>query len=202
MSYRPNRGLGINPIWVIIGVDVVIFLASIIDQRGIIDARFGLVPAFLDHQPWTVFTYMFLHASWIHIIFNMLTFYFFGTFAMALIGETAFLMTFFVGGIVGGLFFFLFSYIPLPYFQATHYVLVVGASGAIYALGGLLIMLRPNVRVYTFPIPIPMPLWIAILVGFIFITFFPEVAWQAHLGGLMYGLLVGYYYRRREIRRY
>jgi membrane associated rhomboid family serine protease len=202
MSYRPYRRPGINPIWVIIGVNFVIFLASLIDQRGVIDARFGLVPAFLGQQPWTVFTYMFLHASWVHIIFNMLTFYFFGTFAMALIGETAFLTTYFAGGIMGGLFFFLFSHIPLSYFQVSQYSIVVGASGAIYALGGLLIMLRPNTRVYTFPIPIPMPLWIAILVGFVFITFFPGVAWQAHLGGLAYGLAVGYYYRRREIRRY
>ncbi len=63
-------------------------------------------------------------------------------------------------------------------------------------------MLRPNTRVYTFPIPIPMPLWIAVLVGFVLVTFFPGVAWQAHLGGMVYGLAVGYYYRQRETRRY
>ena len=194
MSYRPYRGRGINPIWVIIGVNVVIYLATIINQNAIYNT-FGLIPAEVGQKPWTIFTYMFIHASIIHIIFNMLTFYFFGTFAMALIGETAFLITYFVGGIVGGLFFFLLAY-PLGYQGA----IAVGASGAIYALGGLLMVLRPNTRVYTFPIPVPMPLWIAILVGFVLVSFVPGVAWQAHLGGIVYGAAIGYYYRRREMR--
>ena len=195
MSYRPYRRRGINPIWVIIGVNVVIFLATLINETAIY-RQFGLVPLDVIQRPWTIFTYMFIHASFVHIIFNMLTFYFFGTFTMALIGETAFLLTYFVGGIVGGLFFFLLAF-PLGYEGAT----AVGASGAIYALGGLLMVMRPNTRVYTFPIPIPMPLWIAILVGFVLVSFFPGVAWQAHLGGIVYGAAIGYYYRRREMRR-
>jgi membrane associated rhomboid family serine protease len=195
MSYRPYRRRGINPIWVIIGVNVVIFLATLINETAIY-TQFGLVPLDVIQRPWTIFTYMFVHASFVHIIFNMLTFYFFGTFTMALIGETAFLLTYFVGGIVGGLFFFLLAF-PLGYEGAT----AVGASGAIYALGGLLMVMRPNTRVYTFPIPIPMPLWIAILVGFVLVSFFPGVAWQAHLGGIVYGAAIGYYYRRREMRR-
>lgn len=197
MSYRRYRRAGINPIWVIIGVNIVIFLVSLpfFDPRGIIDSTFALHPTILGEKPWTIFTYMFLHASWPHIIFNMLTFYFFGTFTMALIGETAFLITYFIGGIAGGLVYFLLSF-PLNYGAG-----VVGASGAIYALGGLLVVMRPNTRVYTFPIPIPMPLWVAILVGFILVSFFPGVAWQAHLGGIVYGAAIGYYYRRRELRR-
>jgi membrane associated rhomboid family serine protease len=195
MSYRPYRRRGINPIWIIIGVNVVIFLATLINETAIY-RQFGLVPLDVIQRPWTIFTYMFIHASFVHIIFNMLTFYFFGTFTMALIGETAFLLTYFVGGIVGGLFFFLLAF-PLGYEGAT----AVGASGAIYALGGLLMVMRPNTRVYTFPIPIPMPLWIAILVGFVLVSFFPGVAWQAHLGGIVYGAAIGYYYRRREMRR-
>ncbi len=201
MSYGRNRGLNLNPIWVIIGVCVVIFFVSSIDQRNLIENRFALIPAYIGQQPWTLLTYMFLHSPfpniW-HILFNMLTLYFFGTFAMALIGETAFLTTYFVGGIVGGLAYLLFSYIPIPYFQETQYIAVIGASGAIYALGGLLIVLRPNTRVVTFPIPIPMPLWVAILVGFVLVAFYPGVAWQAHLGGIIYGAAVGYYFRRRE----
>jgi uncharacterized protein len=197
MSYRRYRRAGINPIWVIIGVNIVIFLVSLplFDPRGIIDSSFALHPATLGEKPWTIFSYMFLHASWPHIIFNLLTFYFFGTFTIALIGETAFLITYFVGGIAGGLVYFLLSF-PLGYGAG-----VVGASGAIYALGGLLMVMRPNTRVYTFPIPIPMPLWIAILVGFVLVSFFPGVAWQAHLGGIAYGAAIGYYYRRREMRR-
>jgi len=198
MSYGRNRGLNVNPLWVIIGVNVVIFLVSILDQRGLIENRFALIPADIGQQPWTLLTYMFLHASIWHILFNMLTLYFFGTFAVALVGETAFLTTYFVGGIMGGLVFLLFSFIPLPYFQDTQYAAVVGASGAIYALGGLLMVMRPNTKVITFPIPIPMPLWVAILIGFVLVSFYPGVAWQAHLGGILYGAAVGYYFHRRE----
>jgi uncharacterized protein len=202
MSYRPRGFQGVNPLWVIIGVNVVIYLATIFDQSGLIFDRFGLTPFTLVPQPWTVLTYMFLHASVWHILFNMLTLYFFGTFVMALVGETTFLTTYFVGGIVGGLFYFLFSYIPLGYFQSSAYSVVVGASGAVYALGGFLIAMRPNTRVISFPIPVPMPLWIAVLIGFALVYFYPNVAWQAHLGGLVYGLLIGYYFRRKEFRRY
>jgi uncharacterized protein len=204
MSYGRNRGLNINPIWVIIGVCVVIFLFSNFDQRNLIENRFALIPAFIGQQPWTLLTYMFLHGGVWHLLFNMLTLYFFGTFAIALVGETAFLTTYFVGGIVGGLTYLLFSFAPIPYFQNSQYIAVVGASGAIYALGGLLIVMRPNTRVVAFPIPIPMPLWVAILIGFVLVLLYPNVAWQAHLGGIIYGAAVGYYFRRRESggRRY
>jgi membrane associated rhomboid family serine protease len=53
-----------------------------------------------------------------------------------------------------------------------------------------------------FPLPIPMPLWESILIGFLLISFYSNIAWQAHLGGLLFGAAVGYYYRRREYRRY
>jgi len=203
MSYGRKRGLNINPMWVIIGVCVVIFMTQVFDPTGKIELRFALIPQLLTQEPWTLFTYIFLHGSWSHILFNMITLYFFGSFVTALVGETVFLTTFFVGGIAGGLAFYLFSFIPTPYFQPTYYSIVVGASGAIYALGGFLVAMRPKTRVVTFPIPIPMPLWVAILIGFVLVSFYGNVAWQAHLGGLVYGLAIGYYYRRKETgRRY
>jgi membrane associated rhomboid family serine protease len=195
-NYRRNRNPGINPIWVIIGVNLVIFLTTFLNQ-GLIYDRFGLTPNMLAKQPWTIVTYMFVHADIFHILFNMITLYFFGTFVMSLLGETTFLITYFVGGIVGGLFFWLLA--PLV---GNQYTTVVGASGAIYALGGLLMVMRPNVKVMTFPIPVPMPLWIAILIGFVLVSFFPGVAWEAHLGGIVYGAVIGYFFRRREFRRY
>jgi membrane associated rhomboid family serine protease len=196
MAYYPNRRQGINPLWVIIGVTVIIFITTLIN-REVIYLRFGLIPALIGESPWTVFTYIFVHAGWYHIFFNMFTLYFFGTFVKSLLGETVFLVTYFIGGMVGGLFFLAFSI-----FTDNTFVTMVGASGAVYALGGLLMVMRPNTKVITFPIPIPMPLWVAILIGFVLISFFPGVAWQAHLGGLLFGAAVGYYYRRREFRRY
>jgi membrane associated rhomboid family serine protease len=196
MRYRPNRGSGISPILVIIIVNVIVFLAELINQERIYTS-FALVPVNLGQQPWTLFTYMFVHADYLHIFFNMVTLYFFGTFALQLIGELALLTTYFVGGIVGGLLF-----VALAPVTGTSYTYVVGASGAIYALGGLLIVMRPNVSVTIFPIPVQMPLWIAILGGFLLTAFVGGIAWQAHLGGIIYGAAVGLYFRRREIRRY
>jgi membrane associated rhomboid family serine protease len=196
MRYRPYRSSGINPIWIILGVNVMVFLASLIDQN-VIFTRFGLIPVEFSSHLWTVFTYMFVHANWSHIIFNMLTFYFFGTFAMALVGEGYMVITYFVGGIIGGLLYYVMA--PLTH---NDFSVLVGASGAIYSLGGLLLVMRPNARVITFPIPVPIPLWIAILVGFLLVAFLPGVAWQAHLGGILFGAVVGYYFRRRETRRY
>jgi uncharacterized protein len=197
---RINRGFNLNPLWVLIGVNVVIFITTLLDAHGLIYTRFALLPVDVGQQPWTLVTYMFLHGGWTHIIFNMISLYFLGTFMVQLVGETAFLTTYFIGGIMGGLVFMLFSYIPIPYFHESSYAYVVGASGAIYALGGFLMVMRPNVRVVTFPLPIPMPLWIAILIGFVLVSFNPGVAWQAHLGGIIYGAAVGYFYRQRENR--
>jgi membrane associated rhomboid family serine protease len=56
--------------------------------------------------------------------------------------------------------------------------------------------IMPKLKVIAFPIPIPMPLWAAILIGFVFMLV-PGVAWQAHLGGLIAGLIFGWLYRKK-----
>jgi len=76
--------------------------------------------------------------------------------------------------------------------------IAIGASGAVFALGGVLAVMRPRLRVFVFPIPAPVPLWAAVIGGFLILSFFPDVAWQAHLGGLAFGLIIGYFFRRRE----
>jgi membrane associated rhomboid family serine protease len=171
-------------------------------NENLIFSRFGLIPAFVGQEPWTLFTYMFLHAGIWHLVGNMITLYFFGIYVIALIGETNFLTTYFIGGIVGGLLFFVLS----PVLGTTNDI-VVGASGAIYALGGVLVAMVPKVKVYTLPLPIPLPLWVVIIFGFLITMMLSlevslAVAWQAHLGGLVYGLAIGYYFRTRRQRRY
>ena len=200
--FRSSRSQGLNPVFVLIGVTVVIYLAQMFDQNYAIERAFALVPNNWFEKPWTLVTYMFLHGSLSHVLFNMITLYFFATFVIALVGETAFLLTYFAGGVVGGLMYILFSYFPVPFLQPSPLIPVVGASGAIFALGGLLMIMRPNARILMFFV-IPMPLWVGILVGFLLVVpFSSNIAWQAHLGGLVYGALVGWYYRRREIRRF
>ena len=47
----------------------------------------------------------------------------------------------------------------------------------------------------------PLPLWGHVLGSFVLTRFVASVAWEAHFGGLVFGLAVGYYFRRREIGR-
>ena len=118
----------------------------------------------------------------------MITLYFFGSFVLNLMSWQKAALIYFGGGILGNIFFLLL---------ASPYTLAVGASGAIFALGGVLVALRPRTEVYVFPIPAPIPLWIAVLGGFALLFLFPGVAWQAHLGGLVFGLVVGYFLKNR-----
>jgi len=133
---------------------------------------------------------MFVHDPiiWTHIIFNMISLYFLGSFLIRAAGEKSFLAVFFLGGLVGNILFVLLTN-PLS--------TGVGASGGIFALGGALVVMVPRVPVIIFPIPVPISLWVAILI-FLLLSFLPGIAWQAHLGGLFLGLIVGLILRRRR----
>jgi membrane associated rhomboid family serine protease len=131
---------------------------------------------------------MFVHGSIWHILFNMISLYFLGTFFIRAAGERSFLAVFFLGGLVGNL---LFALLADPFTTG------IGASGAIFALGGALAVMVPRVPVYIFFIPVPVPLWVAIIIFFLF-SFLPNIAWQAHLGGLLLGVIAGFILRRRR----
>ena len=106
---------------------------------------------------------------------------------LRLMGKKKFLTLYFLGGIVGNIFYI---------FLAPAFSTGIGASGAIFALGGALAMMAPRLPVFMFFIPVPVPLWIAIII-FLLISFIPGIAWQAHLGGLLLGLGAGYYYKKK-----
>jgi membrane associated rhomboid family serine protease len=143
--------------------------------------------AFLS-VPWTIFTYMFTHSDFWHILANMITLYFYGSFLNRITGVKTFLSIYFIGGLVAGLFILLLS---------SSSDSTIGASGAIFALGGALAVLTPKLKVFIFPIPVPMPLWVAILIGFLILAIIPGVSWQGHLGGLLTGLAAGWFLRKR-----
>ena len=187
MRYRSYQSFKLSPILILIIVNFLLFIATIIVSELIF--LLGLQPAGFLSRPWTIVTSMFIHAGFWHIIANMLTLYFFGNAVLRLVGAGRFLIVYFGGGILGGILFILL---------APSLSLVVGASGAIFALGGALTMMRPKLTVFVFPIPVPIPLWLAVIGGFLILSFLPYIAWQAHLGGLVLGLVAGYIFRRRE----
>jgi membrane associated rhomboid family serine protease len=199
MSYRRYQGFNLGPIESLIIANVILYIAVSINHYLI--SLFGLQPAtFLEGQRlWTIVTNLFIHAPfpniW-HILGNMFTLYFFGSYLISLVRERNFFIVYFVGGILGN-----FVYLLLASATGTLYSIAIGASGAIFAVGGALVTMRPNLRVYVFPIPAAIPLWAAVIGGFLIMVFISGIAWQAHLGGLVFGLVMGYVYRRREYRR-
>jgi membrane associated rhomboid family serine protease len=190
MRYR-GYSENLVPIWIIVILNLLVFIATIAVPQLI--NILGLQKAAFLTNPWTIVTNLFVHAGLWHILANMVTFYFFGRFLISLIGAKNMLIIYFVGGIVGNLFFLLLG---------PQYAVAVGASGAVFALGGTLTVLTPKLKVIVFPIPAPIPLWAAIIGGFFILSLISivpgiAIAWQAHLGGLLLGLLAGYYFRKR-----
>jgi membrane associated rhomboid family serine protease len=183
---RTYRAVNLNVLWFLIALNVAIFVITLLRPEAIY--FLGLTPALLSQQPWTIISSMFVHGNILHILFNMISLYFLGSFFIRAAGEKSFLAVFFLGGIAGNILFALLAH-PLS--------TGIGASGAIFALGGALAIMVPRVPVFIFFIPVPIPLWVAIIIFFLF-SFLPRIAWQAHLGGLLLGLVAGLIFRRRR----
>ncbi len=203
MVYRSYQGFKLTPVWVIIGVNFLLFLVTYMN-RELVFFLLGLQPAIFLLQPWTIVTNLFIHAGFGHITFNMLTLYFFGTYLSRLVGNNKFLLVYFGGGILGNILFIflaLLGGILSIRFLGSPFSIAVGASGAIFALGGALAVMRPKLRVFVFPIPVPISLWSAVIGAFLVLTLLSlllNIAWQAHLGGLVFGLVAGYIFRKRQ----
>jgi membrane associated rhomboid family serine protease len=186
MNYNFSR---YKSIWTLIAINALMFIVTTI-KPDIADSL-AVTKPILNSNYWTILTAMFVHANFLHILANMLTLYFFGTFCLQLIDDKWFWIVYLIGGIFGNILFLLIG----PANSAG-----VGASGAIFAIGGIIAMIRPNQKVLLYFI-IPMPLWVAIGIAFVLTVFIPEVAWQAHLGGLIVGLIAGFFFRQRERQR-
>ncbi len=198
MALKRSRGFDLGPIGFLVIANIILYIFTSISQRLFL--LFGLIPVAFWERPWTLLTSMFLHSpfpSFWHIIGNMITLYFFGSYLIRLVGEKRFLIIYFIGGILGNV-FYLVSTLYLGI--GSPYSIAIGASGAIVAVGGAVTLMRPRLPVIVFPIPAPIPLWGAVIGGFFIMSFLPGVAWQAHLGGLITGLVAGYFFRRKERR--
>ncbi|HVZ48814.1 MAG TPA: rhomboid family intramembrane serine protease [Gemmatimonadaceae bacterium] len=96
------------------------------------------VPYAILFRPWTIVTYMFLHAGLSHILFNMIGLYFFGPRVEARLGSRRFVQLYFVSGISGALLSFLFA--PTS--------AIIGASAAVFGVMLGFAMFWPRDRIY------------------------------------------------------
>jgi membrane associated rhomboid family serine protease len=131
----------------------------------------------------------FLHADIMHLVFNMLTLYFFGPVVIQGFGNLGFLIIYF-GSILLGNIFSLFIYQNQPWYSA------IGASGGVSGILFASIALYPSIGIYMFFIPIPIPGYIFGLVYFgysVYMMLNPRqhdnIGHAAHLGGAFFGLV-------------
>ena len=187
MSHRSYSRYITSSVLVLIAVNVLLYIATLADPDLIY--RLGLQPSTWMERPWTLLTNLFIHGGLWHLAANMITLFFFGRYLSMMVGEAKFLVVYFLGGIIGNFFLILLG---------PSNTLVIGASGAVFAVGGAFTMLAPKMKVFVFPIPVPLPLWVAVIGGFIILSFLPFVAWEAHLGGLLVGLAAGFFFKKRQ----
>lgn len=134
---------------------------------------FAYYVPYTDSEPWRLVTAIFMHQGVMHILFNGYSIWVLGTLMERVMGPGRFLALFLISGLAGSLGVMLLN--PNG--------LVVGASGAVFGLfGALFVMNRgfggSNVSLLAI-------VGINLVMGFII----PGVAWQAHVGGLIGGLI-------------
>jgi membrane associated rhomboid family serine protease len=179
-------------------------LQDFIFANGLIPAKFLADPS----QEWvSIFSSMFLHGSWFHIISNMWVLLIFGDNIEARMGGFRYLIFYLLSGIAAGL---LQSYV-LP----SSAVPMIGASGAVAGVLGAYLILFPSSRVASL-VPILFIFTLVEIPAFVFLLFwffsqlysglFPVegggasgIAWWAHIGGFLFGVvMVSFFATRRR----
>jgi len=170
--------------WVtrLIIANVVVFLLTM--GAPMLQEQLMFVPALILARPWTVVTYMFVHAGFSHIFFNMLALFFFGPRVEFSIGSKSFLWLYFISGIMGAV----LSTFLMPRSA------IVGASGAIFGVMFAFAYFWPSEPIYIWGLlPIPAK-WLVVAMtalslfgGFTGST--DGTAHFAHLGGFLGGYL-------------
>ena len=178
----------------LIGVNVGMFLLLLL-LPGETIGLLGLVPAFVVRRLWVwqLGTYMFLHGSVSHILFNMLALWMFGTELERRWGSRSFLKFYCVTGIGAALLTVLFSLLPFGFARQLYASPIIGASGAIYGILLAYALYFPNRPIYIyFVFPIPAKIFVLIIGAIAFYASFTAGAGIAnftHLGGLLVGYL-------------
>lgn len=185
-------------------------------QRALL-LDWGALGAGLDHvQAWRgairdgsllrLFTAVFLHADWAHLLGNLVFLLIFGLPAERAMGPWRFLLLFLLGGAIANLAALLFAGTPDR--------LIIGASGAVSAVIGAYLALFPRARLGVVlplglflefvraPASLLIGIWVLLQVGFAYIgPAFGEVAWSAHVAGFLFGVVFALVARAGIARR-
>lgn len=168
----------------------VYFLTSAFPQQS---QALVLVPVLIPERPWTVVSYMFLHANLWHLAFNMLALYFFGPRVEERVGERDFIGLYGFSGLMAALVSLVFT----PGAQ------IVGASGAIFGVMLAFARYWPRALIYIWGVVPVQARWF--VVGMTALSLFggfgglqPGLAHFAHLGGFLGGFLYLLWYDRRR----
>ncbi|MEM3626487.1 MAG: rhomboid family intramembrane serine protease [Candidatus Bathyarchaeia archaeon] len=203
----------------ILSANIIVFVVFWLSSENILLGRefavsmqrnFVMVPLDIisGRRLYTLFTSMFMHAGWIHLFGNMLYLYVFGDNVEDAFGHGGYLIFYVVSGLAAA-----FTHIVSLTPPADFRVGVVGASGAISGVLGAYIVLYPGARILTLvfaglPILVSIPaivflgIWFVMqwLLGFFDIA--GGVAYWAHIGGFIAGILLALAFglRRRRAR--
>jgi membrane associated rhomboid family serine protease len=137
-------------------------------------------PQYGVFEPWRMLTAAFLHSpdSLLHIILNMYTLWIFGQALEPLLGRARFLALYLISAVGGSVGYLLLNPVLVP---GQGLVGVVGASGAIFGLFGAMLLVQRHRGGET------RQLWVLIAINGVIGFLIPQIAWQAHLGGLITG---------------
>lgn len=176
-------------------------LESFIFANGLIPAQFL---ADMNGEWMTILSSMFLHGGWFHILSNMWVLFIFGDNIESRMGGIRYLVFYLLSGVAAAL---LQTYI-LP----SSTVPMIGASGAVAGVLGAYLIMFPNSRIASL-VPIFFIFTLVEIPAFIFLVFWfvsqlysglfalqgsaGGVAWWAHIGGFVFGILIASFFRRR-----
>lgn len=193
-----HRGnISLQLIYINVGIFVVTTLISVFLMLFNWDAISWLqylelpawMPLFLK-QPWSLVTYMFLHAGVLHLLFNMLWLYWFGQLFLSLYSARHFRGLYILGGLCGGLLYML-AYNVFPYFSNYLYgSFLLGASASVLAIVVATAVRSPEYRVNFMFIGAVRLKYVAlfvVLTDLLFVTSGNGGGHIAHLGGALAG---------------
>lgn len=176
-------------------INILVFIMSSLNG-GLMDSLFALNPVYFIYKPWQLVTYMFMHGSFAHIFFNMYAVFIFGSVLERVWGTKKFVFYYLVTGVGAAL-----IHIGVQWLTQD-FALTVGASGAVFGLLLGYAMLYPDTMMGLIFPPVTMKAkWFVLIYAAIELLLGitgaqASVAHFAHLGGLVFGLVLMLYWKK------